>query len=592
MEIIIAHYGLERSITREECETALGPTDGKRVFIDFSAGRASLGELYDLPFENIALAQQRKFNELLKPVLDANPDAVISYFGLVPISIGFHLGYLVGNMHPYTVYHWHHAQQKWYKDIGLPKDGYKFSIKPVALPKEKQKGKGRVIIRIGTSFAIDPQATYAAVVNPANEFDIELESPSLDSLFCQENIQAVVNQFQEVLNCYGSQLSDRDQIHLFISSSVGLPFALGTRINTNIYPYIQTYQYDRNQNPKHRPAILITKEVDNKILLTEGDREQAEITRSQWQEQLESRVKPFIQAITGSKGDPWLKTICKDTAEYAAIEKHALAPWDSIATIGRTSLKDDKIDLSAKNVDDGFEYIEKTNSWALDDGFLSGLKKRLNKCPDTDLMQAGRLFLFHEGLHYSNHGHRLTREIANGIGQFPKVIEEADYQADVWALLTEYRYCCLFETGKLKSGLKQFFCNAIDTAVETMWSFMDTGTELQMVQIRSMNRFLNWYWQWNLIEALPGTGTLEEIIAILLRKPVIEFAGAPMELRGHRTFFKLNSQQAVSFQFATFTSNRVLRFAPTTITEIIAGFKNLKGDNIKVALKGFQVTMS
>jgi len=52
------------------------------------------------------------------------------------------------------------------------------------------------------------------------------------------------------------------------------------------------------------------------------------------------------------------------------------------------------------------------------------------------------------------------------------VIEEADYQADVWALLTEYKYCCLYEPGKLKNGVKEFFCNAIETAVETMWSFI------------------------------------------------------------------------------------------------------------------------
>ena len=65
-------------------------------------------------------------------------------------------------------------------------------------------------------------------------------------------------------------------------------------------------------------------------------------------------------------------------------------------------------------------------------------------------MQAGRLFLFHEALHYSSEGHRLTSEVANGIGQFPKVIEEADYQAKVWALPSEYKYCSLYETGKLK----------------------------------------------------------------------------------------------------------------------------------------------
>jgi hypothetical protein len=63
----------------------------------------------------------------------------------------------------------------------------------------------------------------------------------------------------------------------------------------------------------------------------------------------------------------------------------------------------------------------------LDDGFLTEVKARLSKNDSTDVKQAGRLFFFHEVLYYCSDEHRLTREVANGIGQFPKVIEEADY---------------------------------------------------------------------------------------------------------------------------------------------------------------------
>lgn len=589
-EIIIAHYGLDRKITQEECLQVLGQTTQK-IFIDFETGYAKLGELYDLPFENIALTQQRKFIEVLKPILDQNPNAQIAYFGLTPIPVAFHLGYLIGNTHPYTIYQWHHEKNKWFKQIEPPFDKYEFKIKPLNLPQEKQKGKGEVIIRIGTSFEIDKQSTYEVVSNPANEFDIELSTPHFDSLHNQQNIRAVVETFQEVLNVFSNKLSDREQIHLFISSSAGLPFALGTRVNTNIYPFIQTYQYDRSQTPKYREAILITKEINDRVILTDNDKAIADTVRTQWEDQLQNKLKPFIRAITGSKFENWLQTVCETSDEYNSVSKYLKSPWSSVTDIGATSLKDDKIDVTVKNIDDGFEYIAKSNTWLLDDGFLSGLKRRLDKEQNTDLMQAGRLFFFHEALHYSKKGHGLTKEIANGIGQFPKVIEEADYQADVWALLTEYRYCCMYEPNKLKNGVKEFFCNAIDSAVETMWSFVDTGTELNSIQIRSMNRFLNWYWQWILIENLEGKGKLEDVVSILLNKPVIEFAGAPMELRAHRTFFKLNIRQQRNLQLAAFINNKVYRFAPTEIDEIVSGFRELKGEKIKTALKSFHVTL-
>lgn len=590
--IVIAHYGLDRMITDEECIATLRTVIKDDIeFVDFEAGYAKLSELYDQPFENLALAQQRKFTEALKPLMDKYPDAHIAYFGLTPIPIAFHLGYLVGNTHSYTIYQLHHKQNKWLAETVAPYENYKFEIIPPVLPREIQKGKGDVIIRIGTSFNVDSQSTYEVVSNPANEFDLTLAAPHVDSLFTQENVQAVVESFQEILNTYANQLTDREQIHLFIAGSAGLPFALGTRINPTIYPYVQTYQFSRDQSPKYREAILITREINDRVVLTDKDKEHAHELREAWEIQLQNKIKPFIKAITGNKSTDWVHSICASDEEYSTLCTFLKKPWSDVINIGLTTLKEDKIDLIQKNIEDGFEYIEKNNSWLLDDGFLSSVKKRLEKNANTDVMQAGRLFLFHEALHYSSDGHRLTREVANGIGQFPKVIEEADYQADVWALLTEYKYCCIYEPEKLKNGVKEFFCNTIETAVETMWSFMDTGVELTAVQIRGMNRFLNWYWQWTLIENIKGKGTLAETVQILLDKPIIEFAGVPLDLRGYRTYYKLNVRQKGRMQLAIFTRNRVYRFASNDIENIVDGFRLLNGDKVKSGLKSFQVSL-
>jgi SMODS-associated and fused to various effectors sensor domain len=586
--VIIAHYGLDRKITETECKAAVNATEyGEIIFIDFEACSAKLEELYDLPFDNIALAQRRNFLNKVTPILENNPSAHIAYFGLTPISIAFHFGYLLGNTHSFTVFQFHHSRRTWFDISEPPVTGYQFEIISPVLPLEVQKGKGNVIVRIGTSYSIDRNSTLEIIDNPANEFDITLKQPDVDALYNQSCINVIVDSFQAVLNAYTNKLSDREQIHLFMACSAGLPFALGTRINPNVYPYIQTYQFSRDQRPKYREAILISKESYSQVPLSESDRTVASAIRTDWNSQLNDKIKPFIKTITGKQSQDWLRTVCESDDDYKAVRKHLKTPWDEVIDIGRTNLKDDKIDTSTVNVEGGFEYIERTNTWQLDDGFLSGLKKRLEKNQTTDLFQAARLFFFHEALHYANEGHRLTRETADGIGQFPKVIEDADYQADVWGLLTEFRYCQTFEPQKIEDGIKSFFCNAIDTAVETMWSFVDNGNELDDIQIRSMNRFLNWYWQWVRIEACKGKGTLEEVVFILFNKPVIEFAGAPMTLRAHRTFYKLKVRDISNVQLAAFYKNKVYRFAPNLIGSIVDGFLQLNGEKIKQGLKSF-----
>lgn len=366
--IIIAHYGLDRKITKEECMKSLQEDpDFDPIFIDFESGNSPLSDLYSLPFENVALTQQRKFNEILTPILDNNPGARIAYFGLVPIPVGFHLGVLVGNLYPYSIYQWHHSKRFWFKDTEAPSD-YSFQLELSDLPKEIQRGKGEISIRISTSFSIDPHATYEVLPGPANEFDIVLRTPHVDSLFSQSNIDAVVAAFQQVIDCYSNKLKDRDKIHLFISSSAGLPFALGTRINPTVCPFVQTYQYDRSQTPKYREAIFISKEDESRPYLTEVARKTASEVRTTWSDQLEKRIKPFITAISGMS-EIWLQTIC-DKEQYERVSKNITHSWLRVPGIKATSLKDDKIDSDIRDVDDGFEYTEKTNAWSLDDGFL------------------------------------------------------------------------------------------------------------------------------------------------------------------------------------------------------------------------------
>ena len=75
-----------------------------------------------------------------------------------------------------------------------------------------------------------------------------------------------------------------------------------------------------------------------------------------------------------------------------------------------------------------------------------------------DIRKALRLFFFHEVLHSELH------EMGDGkhenIGSFPKVLEIADYQADVYAILNEYGFQ-RFGTNKIENPKRLFILNYI-----------------------------------------------------------------------------------------------------------------------------------
>lgn len=184
--IIIAHSGLDKKITEQECLNSLTETSTEeRFFIDFEISDAKLSELYGLPFEQLALEQQRKFKREIEPILRQHPNATVAYFGLAPIPLAFQLGVLMNNFSKYLVFQFHHEKKVWYQEISAV-EGTEFEVLPVELPQKPEKGKGDVFIRVSASYRIEPQHTLEVLANPTNEFDVSLKKPHVDALANQD----------------------------------------------------------------------------------------------------------------------------------------------------------------------------------------------------------------------------------------------------------------------------------------------------------------------------------------------------------------------------------------------------------------------
>jgi hypothetical protein len=585
--IVVIHSGIGKVITREECVKALPKGLSVPIeWIEFKFPELELANLYEAPFDQLALEQQRQFNADVKPLMDKNPNATIAYFGLAPIPLAVHLGYLFNNFKLLWVYQFHHEEKMWYREIE-PLVGYQFKVKPLNLPEKVEKGKGDVFIRISTSYRIEPQHTYEIISNPTNEFDLSLQHPHPDSISNEQQLDELASSFLDILGAISNFLPDRDKIHLFISASTGLPFLLGTKINPTIFPYIQTYQFDKEQTPKYQAAILISKFIREEPVFTLNERKTAAKTRKRWALELKDKIIPYMKLLQPK--DYWIDYI-DPSGQLKQLQ--ISDNWRNLPTLNQTYLISDSINLDKKVVNDGFRYDYGHSEWWLDDSFLIMVEKRFKLKAGSDLHQAGRLFLFHEALHYAPAGHNITEEIATGIGRFPNVIEEADYQADVWAILNDYGYACQYTANSVAlENPKKYVLDAIDSAVETMWSFVDNGTEITEIQIRSMKRFLNWYWQYVRIERLPGKGTLSSVAEILFQKPIVELAGAEILSRNQRIYMKLDKKVTGAIELSTFIKNKIHRFSPVLVDEILTGLKEMNGDLIKKGLRGFNVIL-
>ena len=574
--ILVRHSGFAK-VNMEDCLEVLPDDwvklDRKEVEITYSEN-VELAKLYHLNFNQCALEHRRQFREEIAPLLERNSNYVVVYFGLAPIPLAIDLGQLFHNYRNFIAYQLHHKTKEWYR--ALTDTISDNSVEVDGVPLIDQKGIGSALIRISSSHYVNPEETELILSNAA-EIDIRLANVDEDAITNPELMGEVVNAVKSTMDDLANNRSELKEIHLFAAIPCGLAFLIGTKISPNIHPFIQTYQYSKTEDPCYRKAVLIKAAIQPGRTITEEDAEQAMELRKLADSELQGNIRTYCKFNQRmSKNREWYFGLLPDLGD--GIMNSSL--WNSLPALCYTSLSNDVFGFDLDVIEDGFCW--KNGTWYVDDNFFISVNNRIES--DEKIKQAIRLFLFHESLHYKQHN--LTESTAMNIGSFPKVLETADYQADVYAILNEYGYHShLF--GEVTDP-KAFFLDAINTATETMWSFDDMGIELTEIQIRRLNRYMIWYWQYVRIERYGDT--IDAIVNVLKEKPVIELNGLETKEENNRFYFELEQRKSQHLELGVFHDNKVIRGGSASnmpIENLVAGVKEMTGESILKVMRSF-----
>lgn len=514
------------------------------------------------------------YRDELKPLLDADGDASLRYFGAAPIPLAMLLGSLVGSWARVTAHVAHHDRKDWLwtaPDSARPR-----LVRPV-LPKSFSRAAGDIIVRVVTSIPIDVQTTLEVVPTPVAEYDIGLEPAGLDAVDRIEVLEEVADCFRAVLDDIAANFPNTSTVHVFASIPVGLAFRMGTGLSPTMHPPVQTYYYDQKSEPKQRPAVRIfANEGAVTRPLSDEEHRTADVVRAAWAEQAD-QLRGFTALQKERAANPWTASVLPRTETRSAL----VGGWVDLPHAHDTVLLASKVDLGLQEIESAFDFRWTDKQWVFDDHLLVTIARRLVA---ADLSaRAGRMLMFHEAVHLRKHS--LTRQTSEQVGRFPKLLEELDYQADVWAMLHEYAF-------SLERGLTtpddavRFFVGLLDVALETFWAFDDGPEPLRQIQVRRMNRYLLWYWQHLRIERC---STLEQVIEVLASKPTLELAGPRLEARGERVFYDLDARHVDRLELAVLHNNSLHRYASgpaTNLNAMLDGFRSRNGELVKESLAG------
>ena len=536
-----------------------------------------------------AAHQKQIFEQKVQPLLKADPELILVYFGAAPVALAIHLGQLLSTWQKVVVYlKQHTGEKRWYQTLESTKFfGPASELWTKGIPTEANHAPQDVLLLVETSYRINKEDWLAAVgkdLNIAKIITIGLDPYETD-LPDVMGLVPVVEAFTQAINAISNYLKKVDTVHLMVGGPTGLAFLLGTQLSANIHKPIQTYQHNAQLDWKYATALKVGAPIPDEVLPTTAEVERAKELKQQFGKEWQ-QFQAFIQNMERQRQrqaeQEWYEPMMAE--KTGGIFQFYF--WKNLPNIWETPLNGSGFDATKARVSTDFEWSAETDDWAADHRLVHQMAQRFGD-EAAKTMRALRLLFFHEGMHYWSHG--LRSETAQGIGRFPKILEAADYQADVWAMLHEYEYSKLYHSDRInQSNPSAFFLNLVDMAIGTMWAFDDRGITLKEIQTRRLNRYLIWYWQRLRLEDR-RCNTLEKVLSVLAEMPIIEIKGLPIKAEQQRVFYRLDRPINANLELGILWRQKIRRLGSLdffNIPDLIAAFKACDHDLIARLLKG------
>lgn len=280
MPVVVLAHPVLGTISEAEIRSALPAAQEIKRRVDIAPLRQLGAQVAALDWTRLAEEQTRLVETELSPLLHTAPTPRVAYFGLAPVPLAIQLGTRLSALTSVSIYLRNHTRAVW----RWPQKGPTQEVLTSGLPCPTRADAVEVMLRVATSYPIEPQLTQPLVPAADCEIDVRLRAPDPDALRSEEDVEAVGAAFQQALTVLPGNTR---VVHLFAAVPVGMAMELGRMISPTVHPPIQTYQYERNQTPRYRKALLL-----NLPPSPPADKEESMATKSP--AVIEQRIELFV----------------------------------------------------------------------------------------------------------------------------------------------------------------------------------------------------------------------------------------------------------------------------------------------------------
>ncbi|WP_161594315.1 SAVED domain-containing protein [Paenibacillus sp. CFBP13512] len=177
---------------------------------------------------------------------------VAEVYAISPIPLLIHLGSLLSDTVPLTVYQYDRENEYWVNKTPTTIELEEL-IPNFSFVDNKSK---ELVVTISISGIVTEEDVHVILGKDKDQFNIVIENPHIKRLLYSEQVQEIQKIFKDKVEALHLQ-KRYDLIHLLYTGPAGLAIELGRSINKNMWPEVAVYEYKYRESPSYHYALTI-----------------------------------------------------------------------------------------------------------------------------------------------------------------------------------------------------------------------------------------------------------------------------------------------------------------------------------------------
>lgn len=177
---------------------------------------------------------------------------VAEVYAISPIPLLIHLGKLLSDTVPLTVYQYDREAGFWVNKA--PNASMLEELMPTS--SFTDRGSKELIVTISISDTITNEDVHTILGEERDQYDIVIKNPHVKRLLYFEQVQQIQKLFKDEVEALHRQ-KRFSLIHLLYSGPAGLAIELGRSINQNMWPEVAVYEFKYRETPRYQRTFNI-----------------------------------------------------------------------------------------------------------------------------------------------------------------------------------------------------------------------------------------------------------------------------------------------------------------------------------------------